>query len=174
MTKLAPRTLHLLRHAKSDWGDASLADHDRKLAPRGVDASGRVARHLKDQGVRPDLVLCSSARRTVETLRILALPDDVDVQVTEDLYGAAAAEILDLLRELDDAIASALVIGHNPGMHDLALWLAGDGEPAAMTQLHTKFPTAALATLDLGATPWARLDPGGARLASLVLPRDLP
>jgi phosphohistidine phosphatase len=117
--------------------------------------------------------MCSSARRARETLAQLkpALGNHAEVRVTDDLYGADAGEILHLLGKVDENIGSVMIVGHNPGLHDLALVLTGDGDAAAIAQLHTKFPTGALATLQLGPTRWDALVAGQAYLASLVLPR---
>jgi phosphohistidine phosphatase len=90
------------------------------------------------------------------------------------LYGASATELLERLRTIDAGIELAMVVGHNPGLEDLALDLAGDGVEAALTQLRTKFPTGALATIDLGRSDWAGLGSGQGYLARLVLPRELP
>jgi len=168
------RTLLLLRHAKSSWADPTVPDHDRPLAPRGTGAAKRIRDHLRSEGIRPALVLCSSARRALETVDALrpAL-DDVDVEVDDSLYGADAFDLLDRLRRVGASIGSVMVVAHNPGLHDLAIDLAADGEEAAMAQLHTKFPTAALATLDVGSAAWDQLGPGRAHLMSLVLPREL-
>ena len=134
-----------------------------------------MAAHLESEGIRPALVLCSPARRTRQTLDALqpALGGGAKVRVEPALYGATAGEILELLLLVDPANDSAMVIGHNPGLEDLALLLAGDGDEAALAQLDTKFPTAALATLELGDAPWAELVPGAAFLRSVVLPRSL-
>lgn len=169
------RTLWLLRHAKSSWHDASIPDHDRPLAARGEEAARRIRDHLRDSDVLPDLVLCSAAVRTRQTLDAVrpALDATTQVLIEDGLYGADADDLLDRLRVVDPQITLVLLIGHNPGIQDLAIDLAGDGDEAALTQLHTKFPTAALATLELGRTGWADLRPDGAFLRSLVLPRDL-
>ena len=169
------RTLLLLRHAKSSWNDPAVADHDRPLAPRGDRAARLVAEHLRSEGVHPALVLCSSARRTRDTLELIrpALAADADVRIEPDLYGADPDEILDLVRTVDESVPSVLVIGHNPGLEDLAFHLAGDGDEAALDELRTKFPTAALARFDLGPSTWADLGAGAAYLTSLVVPRDL-
>lgn len=169
------RTLLLLRHAKSSWADPALSDHDRPLAPRGVRAAKRITNHLRTQAVRPALVLCSSARRARETLDALrpALDDSTVISTEDGLYGADADALLDRLHAVDPDIVAVMVIGHNPGLEDLAARLAGDGDHAALAQLRTKFPTAALATLDLRGGGWARLGPGQAFLTSLVLPRQL-
>ena len=163
----------MLRHAKSSWADPTLADHDRPLAPRGRRAAKQIADHVRSEAVHPTLVLCSSARRARETLAELkpALGDRAEVLVTDDLYGADAGEILHRLGEVDQNTASVMIVGHNPGLHDLALELTGDGDAAAISQLHTKFPTGALATLQLGRIRWDELAAGQAYLATLVLPR---
>ena len=165
--------LYLLRHAKSDWEDPSLSDHDRPLAPRGRRAAAHVAEHMAAQGYRPALVLCSSARRAVDTLALVAPAlGGCEVRVEDGLYGATAHELLARLRRIGQEMASVLVVGHNPGMHDLTAQLAGDGEERAMAQLRAKFPTAALAVIDFddGARGWDALAPGGAYLADLVVP----
>ena len=124
----------------------------------------------------PQLVSCSSARRARETLSGLTpvLGDQAEVVVTDDLYGANADEILGQLRELGRDSASVTIVGHNPGMHDLALELTGDADEAAISQLHTKFPTGALATLQLGQASWDELTTGQADLGDLVLPTPPP
>jgi phosphohistidine phosphatase len=169
------RTLLLVRHAKSSWADPELADIDRPLAARGVRAAQRMASHLEASGAQPDVVLCSSARRARQTLELLrpGLGDQSDVQIDGRLYGADAAEILLCVRALDVGVGSVMVVGHNPGLQDLALELAGEGDGNALAQLHTKFPTGALATLQLRDSTWSELGPGRAYLAALTLPRQL-
>jgi phosphohistidine phosphatase len=169
------RTLLLLRHAKSSWADPNISDHDRPLAPRGARAAHQIADHLLREGVRPDLVLCSSARRAQETLSWLrpALGDSADLRIESDLYGADAASILQRLRNVEWTVARVMIIGHNPELELLAIDLAGDGDARTLAQLHTKFPTGALATLDFD-SDWTLLGSGRARLTGLVLPRELP
>jgi phosphohistidine phosphatase len=116
-------------------------------------------------------VLCSSARRTRDTLALLELGKDVAVEIEDELYGAGPPDLLDRLRRVDAQVDSVMMIGHNPGLQDLAVELAGAGDADDLEQLHAKFPTAALATLDLGSGGWSELDRGTASLASLVLPR---
>jgi phosphohistidine phosphatase len=168
------RTLHLLRHAKSSWDDATIPDHDRPLAPRGARAARRIAAHLPSAGIHPALLLCSSARRSLETLDALrpALGRTAEVSIEPELYGADAWEILERLRTVDAQIPQILVIAHNPGLQDLAIELSGEGDAALLNQLRTKFPTGALATLDFH-VGWAELGPGHAHLTHLVTPREL-
>ena len=168
------KALHLLRHAKSSWDDATIPDHDRPLAQRGARAARRIAAYLPSGGVRPALVLCSSARRAVETLEALrpALRDTAEVSIEPELYGADASEILERLRTVDPQVPQILVIAHNPGLQDLAIELSAEGDAALLDQLRTKFPTGALATFDFDVS-WAELGPGHAHLTNLVTPREL-
>jgi phosphohistidine phosphatase len=164
------RTLHLLRHAKSSWADPGQADRDRPLAPRGRRAARRVAALLEGRAV--DLVLCSPAARTTETLALVrpALGDGTQVLVEEELYGAGARQLLARLRLLPERTSSVLVVGHNPGLQELVVLLARDGDLRQRAREH--FPTAALATLAVRRGDWTALRPGGAELLSCVTPRE--
>jgi phosphohistidine phosphatase len=146
--------LYLLRHAKSSWDEPGLADHDRPLAPRGRRAAKAMGRYLREQGIEPDLVLCSSATRARQTLKRLGL---ADARIEPDLYAADAAT----LRRFIPETASVMLIGHNPGLQDLALSLVRSGP--RLVELAAKFPTGALATIEL--------DTG--ELIDFVRPRDL-
>lgn len=168
-------TLLLLRHAKSSWDDPGLRDHDRPLSDRGERSASAMAAYLRQNGVAPDLVLCSSARRTVDTLAAvrLGLPEGLKVETARDLYEAGAAALLDRLRRVPATVGTLLVIGHNPGLEDLATRLSGaDSDPGAVKALGRKFPTCALATLSFGGD-WGGLAWSGARLAGFVTPKDL-
>jgi phosphohistidine phosphatase len=164
-------TLYLLRHAKSSWDDPARDDHDRPLAPRGVRAATRMAEHLREAGVAPDLVLCSSAARARQTLELVAPAlEHADVQFEERLYAATAGQLLERLHALPEAVESVAVVGHNPGLQELALDLAGRG--AKLSQLAAKLPTGALAVLRTDRA-WATLGQADAELVDLVLPRAL-
>jgi phosphohistidine phosphatase len=166
------KRLYLLRHAKSSWKDTSLPDHDRPLAGRGRRAAKAIARHIREHGVEPELVLCSTARRARETLdRIESALGSPTVRVECDLYAASAPALLERLRSLPDTVDSVMVIGHNPGLQELALELA---RPAsAASELAAKYPTGALATLAFDASSWQDLDRDTAELVELIRPRDL-
>ena len=163
------RRLYLLRHAKSSWDEPGLADRDRPLAPRGRKASKLIAAHLRDEGIAPELVLCSPAKRTRQTLKRIGL-DDAEVRLEDDLYAASAGELLAVVNGIDEVFESAMLIGHNPGLQDLALQLAGSG--SEIEAMRAKFPTAALATLGLTGG-WRELSPGGAELVAFVKPKQL-
>ncbi len=124
-------------------------------------------------GIRPALVLCSSSLRTRQTLEAIepSLGEDCSVEVTPGLYAASAQELLERLRAVPDAIGSVMMIGHNPGLQELALLLASRG--ADLARLGEKFPTGALATLAVESGGWAALQPGDAELVDYAVPRDL-
>jgi phosphohistidine phosphatase len=166
------RRLFLLRHAKSSRDDPALADHERPLAPRGTRAAEAMAEHFRGEGISPDLVLCSSSRRTRETLDLIspALGDETDVEIERQLYGALAGELLERVRAVDDGVESVMLIGHNPAIEQLALTLAGRGEK--LDEMRSKFPTAALAALEFDG-PWRGLGPGDAELTAFVKPKQL-
>jgi phosphohistidine phosphatase len=166
--------LLLLRHAKSSWADPGTRDHERPLNERGRAAADRMGRHLHTAGLVPDLALCSSARRTCETLARLDLPATVGIAVDPDLYLADPDTVLDRIRAVDEAVTTLLVVGHNPTTQELALDLAGGGagDPATVHRIAGKYPTGALTVLTV-TRPWAALAPGTARLDAFVTPRDL-
>jgi phosphohistidine phosphatase len=130
-----------------------------------------MAEYLRSNAPPVDLVLCSSALRTRETLeRMTNAFGDAEIAVEDELYGATDDELLERLRLVADGSEIVALIGHNPGIHDLAIALAGSGE--GIEHMRAKFPTGALAVLEFDG-PWRRLSRGGARLASFVTPKDL-
>ena len=167
------KRLFLLRHAKSSWDDPELADRERPLAPRGRRAAVLVAEHLRREGVSAELVLCSSALRTRETLAAIlpALDGDVEIRIEGGLYAVGADDLLERLRGIPESVTSVMVIGHNPGLQDLALMLVAEGR--GLDRLREKFPTGALATLGFGDAPWSALSAGDATLEAYVVPREL-
>jgi phosphohistidine phosphatase len=169
----SPHRLLVLRHAKSNWANAALADHDRPLAPRGQRAAEALAGHIATIDP-PALVLCSTARRAQDTLEPVRtrLPATTDVLIEDDLYGAAAPELLARLRQVPDDIPSVLVVGHNPGLEDLVRGLGREGDAGLIERVRTKFPSGALATMAFDG-PWKELGSGPATLEAFVVPRDL-
>ena len=165
---MASKRLALLRHAKSSWSDPQLEDHDRPLASRGRRAATRMGVFIQEEGLTPDLVLCSSATRARQTLELLELSSDTEVLIENELYGASATALLARLRRVDDVTQSVLLIGHNPSIQDAAISLARSPDAVAH-----KFPTAALAELLLGNILWRDLRWGVADLRALTVPSSL-
>lgn len=157
------RRLMLLRHAKSDWPD--VPDHDRPLAKRGKHDAPLVGRWLRDHGYLPEVVVCSDARRTRQTWKLVAreLGGSPAVRFEPRAYAASGLTLLYLARELPAACRSALLIGHNPGVSDLARSLVEPPEPGI------SFPTAAVAVLEFDGG-WPDLAPGHARLLDFTIP----
>jgi phosphohistidine phosphatase len=168
------RRLWLLRHAKSSWDEPDLPDRRRSLAPRGERAVAALARHLRATAVAPGLVLCSPARRAVQTWEGVApgVPPGTPVTIDEAIYGAESDELLARLREVPAPIASVLLIGHNPEVQELAVDLVGSGDGGLRERLVAKFPTGALATLEVPGD-WRDLAWGSATLLAFVVPREL-
>jgi phosphohistidine phosphatase len=169
------RHIYFLRHAKSSWDDGALDDFERPLSGRGRKAARAMGKFLAKQNIRPNLVLCSAAKRTRSTYEIIEPRlEGVPVSIERDLYAAAKGNLLDRLRKLDDHLASVMLIGHNPGLERLAAFLAGPhGEPHALEHLAEKFPTGTLAIIETDTPRWAQLDAGTCRLTALIRPRDL-
>lgn len=175
--------LVLLRHAKSAW-PAGVPDHDRPLGRRGRRDAPAVGRWVRLAGLAPDHVLCSTARRARETWDLAQRELGVRLPVAFEpaVYAASAGSLLDLIRQLPPAARTVVVVGHDPGLPDLALALAGktaahDGREAgpvlsAHDRMAAKFPTGAVAVLEFSG-PWSKLAAGRARLASFVTPGEM-
>lgn len=167
------RTVFLLRHAKSSWSDPTLPDIDRPLAPRGERAATKIAGYVRRKRIRPARVLCSPSVRTRLTLEAIesSLGKSCTVEFVPALYAASSLELLRQLQALPEAVDSAMLIGHNPGLQELALALVSRG--ADLPRLVERLPTGALATLVADCESWTALKPGGAELVDYVVPRDL-
>lgn len=168
------KTLWLLRHAKASVGGDGLADRDRPLTARGRDAAERIGRHLAERGARPELVLCSPSLRTRETLERVAkaLGWELSADFDDDLYLASEHDLRKRVEQAPDGAASLLLVGHNPGIAELALKLAVRGHPDALTELRTKFPTGALAEFRIQAPHWRHFA-RGCELTAFVTPKQL-
>ncbi|MFI1395845.1 SixA phosphatase family protein [Streptomyces sp. NPDC020681] len=165
------RRLVVLRHAKSAWPEG-VADHARPLGPRGLRDAPAAGRWLATADCLPDLVLCSTARRTRQTWELAAaeLGSIPPVRFERRLYGADERELIDVVREVSNPIETTLLIGHNPGLQDLVLLLTGDSLGDSLRRAQTKFPTSAVAVLTWRGT-WSALAPGSALLTDLAVPR---
>lgn len=167
--------LSLLRHAKSSWDDGSIDDFDRPLARRGETAAPRMGQLMAQQGLAPDLVLCSSAVRTRQTLDLVLphLATRPQVLYEDSFYLAAPSVMLARLHKVDAEVGHVLVVGHDPGMQGLALDLSGEGDPRLLQAIAAKFPTAGLAVIRFKARSWSRIGRGAGRLELFVTPKSL-
>jgi phosphohistidine phosphatase len=160
------KTLLLLRHAKSSWKLADQPDFERPLNGRGEKAAPLMGRHLREQKIEPDLVLCSPARRASQTAALFAEAAGLDCELRYDerIYEASAQQLLEVVAQADEGADVVLLVGHNPGCEELLLLLTG--EPRLM-------PTAALAKITLAAEKWGKVKEQTGHLDWLVRPKDL-
>lgn len=164
------RRLIVMRHAKSDWDDPSLPDHDRPLNQRGRRAAPRMAEQMICQNVRPDVIVASTAVRVRETLELMqpkwlvVWGEPIEVLREKSLYLATPETLISNLRGLHDSWSSAMLVGHNPGLSMLVSQFAH--EPLEL-------PTAAVAVLDSEAESWPEATVGVWKLTNLWLPREL-
>ena len=167
------RRLYVLRHAKSSWENPAQDDHDRPLAPRGERAVVALAAHIEASDIRPELVFCSDARRTRDTLEGVGVGGEH--RIDRRFYELTCGELLEDLHQLPPATGSVMVIGHNPTMQMIVLKLTGGADPHRagdvsqnLIDIERKFPTGALATLSFTCS-WAELASGSATLEAYVV-----
>ncbi|MER5295820.1 histidine phosphatase family protein [Streptomyces pharetrae] len=169
------RRLVLLRHAKSAWppDGPDVPDHDRPLAPRGRRDAPAAGRALAAADCLPDLALCSTALRARQTWELAAAQWGTPPPARHDprLYAAGVPGLLAVVREVPPEVSTLLLVGHNPGLEDLVLDLAGDGLDDTLDRVRTKFPTSAIAVLAWRGADWGALAPGAALLAWVTVPR---
>lgn len=167
-----PRRLVVLRHAKSAWPEG-VPDHERPLGPRGLRDAPEAGRHLAESGRLPDLARCSTAVRARHTWELASAQWDTPPPVRLDpgLYGADVPELLAAVHETPPEVLTLLLVGHNPGLEELVLTLAGDGLDDALDEVRVKFPTSAIAVLEWHGASWRDLAPGAALLTSVTVPR---
>jgi phosphohistidine phosphatase len=169
------RRLLLLRHAKSSWSEPGASDHERPLNRRGQEAAPRIGAYLARHKLIPDRVLCSTARRTRETWELVAAEATAapPATFTDRLYGATPRALIEVFRHAEPEAASLLVVGHNPGLQEVATQLIASGDLEDRERLREKFPTGGLVVIDFAIADWAKLHPRSGRLERFVVPRML-
>ena len=168
-------TLSLLRHATSSWNNPSLPDQERPLATRGVTDAPLMGRAMAERGIDPDLVLCSSARRTRDTLALVLPELKVEPKVVYDdaLYHASPGEMLAMLRDVPPSATRVLLVGHNPEIQIFALDLVGSGPKHYRDRLTEKYPTAGLAVVNFTSGSWKGVTVNSGSLNLFLSPKDL-
>jgi phosphohistidine phosphatase len=168
-------TLSLLRHAKSSWSDPRLKDFERPLNERGETAAPRMGAFMARRGIRPDLILCSTAVRARQTLNLVLphLKGAPELIYEDALYLASSATMLKRLHKVGAEVSHAMIVGHDPGMHTMAVELAGSGSPGDLGRLAEKFPTAGLAVIVFDVDAWRAVHWGGGRLKLFTAPKRL-
>ncbi len=167
--------LTILRHAKSDWGDPNLEDFNRPLNERGWKSARRMGKELKERGMRFDLVIASPAARVRETLDGLREKFEMNVEIRFEprMYGASEQMLLTIVRALHEKVERPLLVGHNPGLERLLVDLTEDDEAGLRDCIAGKYPTGALAVVEMPADRWANVEPGSGQIAELILPKEL-
>jgi phosphohistidine phosphatase len=164
--------LYLLRHAKAVAQDEGFADRDRKLIEKGRQAALTIADWIEQHELRPDLVLCSPSARTRETLDLIlaAFRRRPELVYEQEIYLADADKLLERLRKLPDSVGRVMIVGHNPGLQELAVSLADTKAGPLAAKLALGLPTATLVRFEV-VTEWAALTKRGARLIAVVSPK---
>jgi phosphohistidine phosphatase len=167
------KTLTLLRHAKSSWDDVTARDFDRPLNRRGRQAARTVGREMRMLRLHFDQVIASPAARVVETLRDVeeGYGGTLGAEFDRRVYLASAETLLDLVHAARDDGTALLLVGHNPGLENLALQLGGDG--ALKAEIAVKYPTATLTEISFAVERWADVARGGGTITRFIRPRDL-
>jgi phosphohistidine phosphatase len=166
------RRLMLLRHAKTERAEPGERDRDRKLTKRGRDDAPLIGAYMAHHGLVPDLALVSPVTRAEETWVLIAkaLPKGLRVVKEEGIYNASRDKLTGIVRKARDAHV-LLVVGHNPGLHELAVSLIASGDVEARERVSEKLPTSGLVVIDLPFDDWSRLHPNAGRLERFVSPR---
>lgn len=168
------KSLTLLRHAKSGWDDPVSRDFDRPLNPRGRKAARTVGREMKAQGLAFDRVLASPARRVIGTLEeVAAAYGPIQPEFDQRLYLASTATLLEIIRAIPDEVERLLLVGHNPGLEELALCLSSRDEAGLRREVEVKYPTGTVAEIALPVERWAEVKEGIGRVERFIRPRDL-
>jgi phosphohistidine phosphatase len=170
-----PMRLMLLRHAKSEKAEAGQSDRERRLDARGQGDAPVIGAYMAHHALIPDLVLVSAAARTRETWERLAaaLAKQPRASFEDRLYNAGWRAILAVVKETAPSVGTLMVVGHNPGLHELARHLIASGDVEARERLHEKMPTSSLVVIDFAGKDWRKLHTRGGRLAHFITPRSL-
>jgi phosphohistidine phosphatase len=172
--------LMLLRHAKAEKAEPGMRDRERRLTPRGCDDAQRIGAYMAHHALTPDLALVSPAQRARQTWEFLLQglqeglgsgSTQLAVDFDEGLYNASARSGLEILMESGGTAGALLVIGHNPGLHEIAGLLIAAGDVEARERLNEGLPTAGLAVIDFAGNDWRALHPRSGRLERFVTPR---
>ena len=170
-----PKRLILLRHAKSAWDNPSVADFDRPLSNRGRKAAPLVGAYLGRHGLVPGLVLASSARRAAETLDLVSAgwQTKPTVRKLKSLYLAMPREMLRRVQAVGKEPDCVMLVGHNPGIADLANWLCSYGKAEQRASLARKFPTGAIAAIEFDVEDWGDVDAETGHLIDFATPKQI-
>lgn len=163
------KTIFLLRHAQAGSSDTG-SDFDRPLTPQGLADAGALGRYIEQKNYKPEIVLCSAAKRTQETFKTLGI--DANAQFMDEIYHAGRGELFAMLQKLDNEAQSAMIVGHNPVIYALAGLLASSGPDSLMNRLTQGYQPATLSVIESPCDDWAKLHPDENTLIDLASPID--
>lgn len=163
----------LLRHAKSNHTPPGLEDFDRNLNEKGLEDLNKVSEFLNSEQFIPEKIYCSSATRTKETCEtiISEIKTPIDVEYSMNLYLANTEVLFNKIKGTNRDINTVMVVGHNPGIHDLVLFLLKNEGSASERELYGSFPTSALAILNFNCEEWQNLGPSNCTLEHFKIPK---
>ncbi len=170
------KTLYLMRHAKSDWSANGTSDHGRTLSPRGQEAAARIVLYCRQENIAPQHILCSSSARTHQTLDLIngkAFPK-VEESLSDDLYLAEVRQLVAIIKQQADSYDSVMIIGHNPGLHELALQMAGNKKSFDVQNLQGSLPSGSLLALSFDIASWSDFGAIKGELLRFIKPKELP
>ena len=169
------KRLTVLRHAKSSWKDRELDDFDRPRNGRGRRAAQRMGQEISERGMHFDFVLASPAARIRETIDGICEHHRLNAPMHFEprIYMARVAELIELISTVPDEKSSVLLVGHNTSAERLVAKLSADDETGLRRRVEEKFPTAALAAIELPIKSWKDVQPECGRLVALIYPSDL-
>jgi len=170
---LVTKKIYLLRHAKSDWANMAISDHDRPLNSRGKEAADLIGHKLASFAFAPDIVVCSTALRAMETLDRVRKSGGFawHVEHRRRLYGASADTLLTAIHRQDSTAKSVFLVGHNPGLQDLALALASNTESDMYHHLDAKLPTGGFLCLEFDVDSFPEISVGSGKLTHFLRPK---
>ena len=169
------RRLILLRHSTAERPDPRQSDQERVLAPQGRTDAAMVGAYLANHSFRPDQVVVSPSSRTRETWRQVAaaLRLAPEARFDERVYNATAQALFNVIAETADGVSTVLLLGHNPGLHELAMLLVATGDIDTRERLRENFPTSGIAIFDFALDSWSKLHPRSGRLERFVSPKQI-
>lgn len=156
------KTLYILRHADADWGPKGSKDFDRSISDAGQEQCLKVADYIEQNEIKPDLILCSPAKRAIETcIRVKkALKNTWAVKEIEALYLCNSKQLIDEIQLVNDSCSHLLIIGHNPALQEVSWLLSSKSDSALMHDIEKSFPPATLTTHSFDANHWSQVDKG--------------
>lgn len=156
------KTLYILRHADADWGAKGSKDFDRPLSAVGQNQCLEVAAYITQKNIKPDLVLCSTAKRATATCSRIdeTLNNTWAVQETKALYLCTIKQLIEEINMVSDDYTHLLIVGHNPALQEVSWLLSGKSDSTLMRSVETSFPPATLTTHSFNCNHWSEVDKG--------------